>query len=266
MKIAFIGAGVMGEAMVRGVLAAGVSAPQDIAVSDIASDRLDALRSKYSVATSEASGTAIEHADVVVLAVKPQNLPGLIPALNGQIAGDRLVLSIIAGARLDTLMEGLGHPAVVRAMPNTPAQIGEGMSVWTAASQVSQGQREMAASILGALGKEVYVPDEGYIDMATAVSGSGPAYIYLFIESLVDAAVSIGLPRQMAQELVLQTVLGAARLAQQTGAQPAELRQMVTSKGGTTEAGLARLEEGDLRTLVQRGVAAAYQRSQELGG
>jgi pyrroline-5-carboxylate reductase len=151
-------------------------------------------------------------------------------------------------------------------MPNTPAQIGEGMSVWTASTEVSQGQKEMARAILGALGKEIYVPDEKYLDMATAVSGSGPGYIFLIIEAIVDAAVHIGLPREMAEELVIQTVLGAARLAQETGKHPEELRDMVTSPGGTTAEGLRKLEEGELGALLARAVIAAYEKAKELGG
>jgi pyrroline-5-carboxylate reductase len=150
-------------------------------------------------------------------------------------------------------------------MPNTPAQVGAGMSVWTASSNVSQQQKELASAVLGALGKEIYMPDEGYIDMATAVSGSGPAYVFALMEALAAAAVDIGLPPEMAQELVLETVLGAARLASETGTPPGELRERVTSPGGTTAAGLQKLYEGNIEAMIASAVSAAYQRAKELG-
>lgn len=266
MKLAFIGGGVMGEAMMRGILAKGLAMPQDIIVSDVDQERLSALSQCYGIRTSANSRQGVEGSEVIVIAVKPQNLAELMPELEGRFAPGQLLLSIIAGAAINTIAKGLGHDSVVRAMPNTPAQIGEGITVWTASSEVSQSQKEMARSILGALGREIYVPDEKYLDMATAVSGSGPAYIFLVMEALIDAAERIGLPREMAEELVLGTVLGAARLAQETGRHPMELREMATSPGGTTAEGIFKLEEGGLRALLAGAVAAAYEKAKELGG
>ncbi|GAI76564.1 unnamed protein product, partial [marine sediment metagenome] len=234
MKIAFIGGGVMGEAMIRGILNKGLTTPQDIIVNDVSAARLASLKKEYRVRVTDDYGIAVKDSNIVVIAVKPQNLAELMPELEGRFTRGQLVLSIVAGAAMATIAKGLEHRSVVRAMPNTPAQIGQGMSVWTASSEASQRQKGMARSILGALGREIYVPDEKYIDMATAVSGSGPAYIFLVIEALVDAAVKIGLPHEMVEELVVQTVLGAARLAQETGQHPKELRDRVTSPGGTT--------------------------------
>lgn len=265
MKIAFIGGGIMGEAMIKGILGQGVARPQDITASDIDRERLSTLSQGYGIKASASNREAIEGSEVVVLAIKPQNLKQVMDDLHGQ-AKEQLFLSIVAGASMATISAGLGHDLVVRAMPNTPAQIGEGITVWTASDEVSQGQKEMARSILGALGKEIYVSDEKYIDIATAVSGSGPAYIFLVIEALVDTAVHIGWPRETAGELVLETVLGAARLVQATGKQPAELRKMVTSPGGTTEEALLQLEEGGLRDLIDRAVVAAYEKAKILGG
>jgi len=266
MKIAFIGGGVMGEAIIKGTLAKGLTRPQDIIVSDVDQERLTAVSQGYGIRTSATNRQAVEGSEVAIIAVKPQNLAELMPELAGVFTQDQLVISIVAGARMATIAKGLEHGAVVRAMPNTPAQIGEGMSVWTASSEVSQSQKEIAQSIVAALGKEIYVPDEEYIDMATAVSGSGPAYIFLVMEALINAAERIGLPHQMAEELVLQTVLGAARLARQTGKDPRELTEMVTSPGGTTAKAIFELEEGGLRALVARAVGAAYERAKELGG
>lgn len=266
MKIAFIGGGNMGEAMLSALLGRGLSTKQAITVSDISETRRNYLEREYGVAVvSSNREVVVVGSEVVVLAVKPQNLAAVMAELGGQLEPAQLVLSIIAGARIDTLCRGLGHGAVVRAMPNTPAQIGEGVSVWTTADGVTERQKGWAASILGAMGREVYVADERYIDMATAVSGSGPAYVFLFMESLVDAAVDIGLPAQVAQELVLQTVLGSGRLLQQSGKEAAELRRMVTSPGGTTAEALRRLEEGGFKELLLRAVTAAYEKAKQLG-
>jgi len=265
MSMAFIGGGNMGEAMLSAILDKGLSTPQSISVSDISEVRRQHLAQKYGVAVVSSNQLAIDRGDVVVLAIKPQNLVEAMAELSGQLKPVQLVLSIIAGARIDTLCLGLNHSCVVRAMPNTPAQIGEGMSVWTATSEVTEPQKGWASSILGAMGKEIYVDDEKYIDMATAVSGSGPAYIFLFMESLIDAAVHIGLPRDMAQELVLETMLGSGHFAQKSGKSLAELRKMVTSPGGTTAEALLQLEKGGFSELVKQAVSAAYNKAKRLG-
>ena len=255
----------MGEAMLAAVLDKGLSSPQSISVSDIDETRCQYLERRYGVAAVSTNRLAAERSEVVVLAIKPQNLAQVMTELNGQLKPSQLVLSIIAGARVDTLCRGLSHSRVVRTMPNTPAQIGEGISVWTATAEVTEQQRGWAGSLLGAMGKEIYVEDEAYIDMATAVSGSGPAYVFLFMESLVEAAVHIGLPREMAQELVLQTVLGSGKFAQESGKALAELRRMVTSPGGTTAEALHQLEKEKFSELLLRAVIAAHDKAKNLG-
>jgi len=265
MKVAFIGGGNMGEAMLSAVLGKGLTTAESISVSDISKSRCQHLEQKYGVAVTSDNRLAIDKSDVVLLAIKPQNLAEVMAELNGQLKPTQLVLSIIAGAGVDTLCRGMNHTCVVRAMPNTPAQIGEGMSVWTATAEVTEQQKGWAGAILGATGKEIYVDEEKYIDMATAVSGSGPAYIFLFVESLVEAAVSIGLPRDMAEELVLQTMLGSAHLVQKSGKRPSELRRMVTSPGGTTEQALLQLQEGEFSDLIMKAVVAAYDKAKRLG-
>ncbi len=217
------------------------------------------------MAVMSSNRLAADRGEVVVLAIKPQNLAEVMAELNGQLKPAQLVLSIIAGVRINTLCLGLNHSHVIRAMPNTPAQIGEGMSVWTATAEVTEQQREWASSILGAMGKEIYVDDEKYLDMATAVSGSGPAYLFLFVESLVDAAVHIGLPRDMAQELVLETILGSGHLMEKSDKSPAELRRMVTSPGGTTAEALLQLDKGGFANLLMQAVTAAYDKAKRLG-
>ena len=265
MKIAFIGGGIMGEAMITGIISKGSVKPEAITVSDVYQQRLELLQEKYGVRCIPDNRKAVGGANAVVLSVKPQTLTEVTEGLQGILKAEQLVLSIIAGASIETLAQRLKHNAIVRVMPNTPAQIGKGISVWTATEAVSQIQREWAQIILSALGKEIYVDDEKYIDMATAVSGSGPAYIFLIIEALTDAAVHIGLPRPMATELVLQTLLGSAYFAQVSGKHLAELRDMVTSPGGTTAEGLLRLEKGGLRAILSQAVIAAYEKAQTLG-
>ena len=266
MKIAFIGGGNMGEAMLSAILDKGLSTPQAVSVSDIDKARRQHLEQKYGVAVMSDNRQAVTRGEVVVLAIKPQNLAKVMAELSGQLNSAQLVLSIIAGARINTLCLGLNHSCVVRAMPNTPARIGEGISVWIATPEVTELQRDWAGSILGAMGKEIYVDDEKYMDMVTAVSGSGPAYIFLMVESLVDAAVHIGLPQGMAQELVLETLLGSGHFIQRSGKPPAELRRMVTSPGGTTAEALLRLEKGGFSELIRQAVSAAYNKAKRLGG
>ena len=255
----------MGEAMLSAILDKGLSTAQDVSVSDVDKQRCDYLAREYGVAVTGSNRQAVVKSDVIVLAIKPQNLAEVMTELGGQLKPAQLVLSIIAGARINTLSLGLKHACIVRVMPNTPAQIGEGISVWTATAEVSAQQKGWAGAILGAMGKEIYVDDEKYIDMATAISGSGPAYVFLFMESLVDAAVGIGLPSDMAQELVLQTVLGSGKFVQKSEKELAELRRMVTSPGGTTAEALLKFEKGEFTELVKQAVKAAYNKAKGLG-
>ncbi len=266
MRIAFVGGGAMGEAMISAILDKGLSTRAEISVSDIADTRRQHLEHKYGVTVMGNNQLAAATGKVVVLAIKPQNLVEVMSELGNQLKPDQLLLSIIAGARINSLSLGLKHNAIVRVMPNTPAQIGEGISVWTATDEVTTEQRQWVASILGSMGKEIFVTDEKYIDMATAVSGSGPAYFFLIIESLVEAAVHVGLPKDIAEQLVLETMLGSGHFLQKSGRTPADLRRMVTSPGGTTAAALRKLEEGGFSSLLEQAVTAAHNRARELGG
>jgi pyrroline-5-carboxylate reductase len=265
MKIAFIGGGNMGEAMLAAVIEDGLVKAEAIWVSDVSQDRRKALVQKYGVAALASNLEAVSGKEIVVLAVKPQNLAEVTAELKGKLKAGQVVLSIIAGASIDTLSRGLKHDAIARAMPNTPAQIGEGMSVWTATPQVTGEEKGLVGAILGAMGAEIYVDDEKYIDMATAVSGSGPAYFFLMVEALVEAAAAIGLPSDMARQLAVQTMLGSGHLIERSGVAPAELRRRVTSPGGTTARALEQLEKGQFTELVKRAVQAAYDRARELG-
>ncbi len=266
MKITFIGGGNMGEAMLSAILGKGLATPESVTVSDISQSRRRHLKQEYGVSVMNDEQMASNQGEIVVLAIKPQSFTGVMAELSGRLKPTQLVLSIMAGTRIGTLCAGLNHERIVRVMPNTPAQIGEGVSVWTATAAVTRQQKGWAGSILGAMGKEIYVDDEKYIDMATAVSGSGPAYFFLFVESLVAAARHIGLADGIAQELVLQTMFGSGSFLQKSGKSPAELRRMVTSPGGTTAAALDVLQKGEFAELVKQAVTAAYNKAERLGG
>ena len=266
MKISFVGGGVMAEAILRGILDAEIAPPHDIRIGEPVESRREYLQEKYGVACHDANREVLDGAEIVVLSVKPQNLSDVMADLAGSLDAGQTVVSIIAGARLETLTGGLKHDSVIRVMPNTPAQIGAGMSVWTASSGVPEDAVETTRRILGPLGEEVYVEDEKFIDMATALSASGPAYVFLFIEALVDAGVYLGMPRDMASRLALQTVAGSTQLVRESGRHPAELKDMVTSPGGTTAEALLALEQGAFKGVIIEAVSAAYEKSKALGG
>ena len=256
----------MGRAMLHALPANSLCKLDDITVADKDPARLAQLKKDFNVKTTQNNLEAIRDTDVVILAIKPQNLDEVMTEIGGRLKNNQLVLSIIAGKSIATLEQGLKHKAIVRAMPNTPAQIGQGMTVWTATAGVTEPQKALVRSILGSMGKESYIADERYIDMATAVSGSGPAYLFLFMESLINAAVDIGLSPDKARELVLETVIGAAAYARQSDKGLAQLRDMVTSPGGTTAEALKVLETGDFSELIKKSVAAAHERAKQLGG
>jgi len=266
-KIAFIGPGAMAEAMIHGLIRCQVAQPQSLLAAGPRQERLDQLHQKYAIPVYLDNAQAARQADVVVLSVKPQRMDRVLTGLKGAIPPSALVLSIVAGAAIGKISRGLGHPLVVRSMPNTPAQIGEGITVWTASSGVSDEQMAMTRSILGALGQEVFLEEEYYLDMATALSGTGPAYVFLFMEAMVDAGVHLGFPRRIAERLVAQTVRGSVDYynLRDDPVHLTRLRNEVTSPGGTSAAALYYLEKAGFRTAISRAIWAAYERSIELG-
>ncbi len=268
MRIAFVGGGAMAEAIIAGILKAKLLRPSDVTASDILEGRRGYLRQTYGVSVTADNAQAVRGLganDLVVIAVKPQHLGEATASLRDKLSPETPVLSIVAGAKIATLMNGLRHDRIIRTMPNTPAQVGQGMTAWTATPAVTEAQRAAAKRVLGAFGHEVYLSDEKYLDVATALNGSGPAYVFLFMETLVDAGVYLGLTRDVARELVVQTVLGSAQMAQQSGKHLAELRDLVTSPGGTTAEALLSLENDGFRAALLNAVIAAYEKSQELG-
>ena len=265
LQLSFIGAGAMGEAMIGGLLSRHQLEPECITASARSHERLEEIHRRFRIQTTSDNRKAAAIGQVVVLAVKPQVLPRVFSEIQEKINEDALVVSIVAGTTIESIATGLKQRAIVRTMPNTPAQVGEGMTVWTATQDVSDVQRDQAQSVVAALGQELYVDDEKYLDVATAISGSGPSYVFLMMESMIDAAVHLGLSRVDARKLVLQTIRGSAIFAERSTEHPAEMRNAVTSPGGTTAEALYQLEKGSFRTVMSRAVLAAYQRSVQLG-
>ncbi|MFA5873551.1 MAG: pyrroline-5-carboxylate reductase [Anaerolineales bacterium] len=268
-KIAFIGSGAMAEAMIAGLLRQGLAKPGDLLAADNHAKRVDDLHQKYSVQPFTDNKLAAAEADVVVLSVKPQRLTEVLNGLKGAVPAGALVLSIVAGATIGKISKGLKHNAVARSMPNTPAQIGQGITVWMASPSTSEAQKETARAILGAFGDEVQVDDENYLDMATALSGTGPAYVFMFMEAMIDAGVHMGFSRRVSEQLVVQTLKGSVAYYQtineKADVHVAALRNQVTSPGGTSAEALYYLEKAGFRTAISRAIWAAYQRSLELG-
>ena len=266
-RIAFIGPGVMAEAMITGLIRQGIVPEESIVVSGPSAARVEELGERYAIQSATDNAAAVEGADVVVLAVKPQRLDQVMNDLRGSVKSSAFVLSIVAGATMEKIAIGLEHGSVVRSMPNTPAQIGEGITVWTVAEAVSDQQKEAAREILTAFGDEVFVDEERFLDMATALSGTGPTYVFLFMEAMVDAGVHLGFSRRIAETLVAKTVRGSVDFYSKPDdpMHLARLRNQVTSPGGTSAAALYYLEKAGFRTALSRAIWAAYERSRELG-
>jgi pyrroline-5-carboxylate reductase len=264
-RIATVGSGVMAEAIIAGVLRGQLVAPSQIVASHPRAERREVLESQHGIRTTDSNAAAVERADIVLLAIKPQMLARVGRELRGALSPGQLVISILAGATTRALSGHLDHAEVVRSMPNTPAQLGRGVTVWYATPETSGEQRAQAAALLGALGHQIEVDDEKLVAMATAVSGTGPTYVFLVMEALIDAAVHLGFARHVAHDLVVETLEGSTLFAKQSAMHPAELRNMVTSPGGTSAAALHQLESGRLRTVLSDAVWAAYKRTVELG-
>lgn len=265
MKIGFIGAGVMAEAMIKGILDASLVKPENLLVSDLDSQRLSHIHKTLNVFGVKSNIEVVNKSDIVILAIKPQNIKEVMLELKGNSISNKSFLSIVAGVKTKMLQDGLGVNSIIRVMPNTPAQIKKGMTVWTSAKDVSSEILSFSKKILSVLGEELYVEDEILIDMSTALSGSGPAYMFLFMDALINAGISIGMSKQMSVKLVHQTLLGSIELAIGSKFEPTELKKMVTSPGGTTEAALNKFEEGGFSGLVYEAVFAAFERGKFLG-
>jgi pyrroline-5-carboxylate reductase len=264
-KIGLIGGGNMGEALVKGLLQSGKFDTSQVTVSDISRDRLDYLQDKYQLSTLSENGRVARDSDVIILAVKPQQIGDVLDEINGQVEHLPLVISIAAGVTIDAIEQGLGKPVpVVRVMPNTPALVLTAATAIAGGSHAKRDHLATARVLFESVGLVVEVV-EAHMDAVTGLSGSGPAYVYLFMEALTDAGVLMGLSRPVARALALQTTLGAAKLAANSDSHLAALKDQITSPGGTTIHGLAVLESGGMRGMLMEAVAEATHRSRELG-
>lgn len=264
-NVTFVGSGNMAEGILSGIVGQELVPPAQITMTDIREARLAELADTYGVQTSMDNNTAVSQADIIFLAIKPQMLTAVAAPIGDHISPHALVISILAGTTITSLTNTLDHPAVIRAMPNTPAQIGHSMTVWYETTAVSDEQKAEAQQLFQSFGEEIRVAKESYLDMATAINGSGPGYVFLILEAMIDTAVQMGFARPVAEKLVLQTFHGSVQYAQASDLHLVELRNRVTSPGGTTAAGLYAMEKNGLRVALTEGVLAAYRRSQELG-
>ncbi|MCL5997605.1 MAG: pyrroline-5-carboxylate reductase [Chloroflexi bacterium] len=266
IHIAFIGGGVMGEAIVNSLTRGSGVPGASITVAEPIAARRSQLAECYGVNVTASNADAVRQAGIVILSIKPQMMSAALNDLRGVVAESALIFSIAAGVPIRSIADVLGaNQPIVRVMPNTPAQIGQGISVWTCTPAVNETQREQARLILTSMGEEIFMEGEHYLDMATALSGTGPAYVFLFMEALIDAGVHLGFSRSISERLVMQTIKGSVEYALHSKRHVAELRNQVTSPAGTTASALYRLEKGGLRTIISRAVWAAYERCIALG-
>lgn len=263
-KIGFLGGGSMAEALITGLLRTGLVAPADIYISDISNQRLAELKQKLGVQKAADNQAVVKEADVVILAVKPHVAPLVLKEAAPVAKPGQTFISLAAGVPISLIEDCLaGTVPVIRVMPNTPCLVGEGASAVSAGTHARKENIKIAMAVFNAVGKAVEVP-EALLDCVTGLSGSGPAYMYVILEGLIDGAVRLGLPADTARELAAQTMLGSAKMVLETTEHPAKLKNRVTTPGGTTAAGLYALEEGALRAVLMKAVTAATQRSREM--
>jgi pyrroline-5-carboxylate reductase len=264
-RLCFIGCGVMAEAIISILIQREIISPDQVQAAEPIDTRRSTLEEQLGISITHDNLQAIRDADIILLTIKPQSLEAVMGELSGHLTSDQVVVSIIPGATIERMSDGLQHDRIVRSMPNTPSLIGSGVTAWIPSSSVDEDAREAVAEILSTMGTAVQLDSESAIDMATAISGSGPAYVFLMLEAMIDAGVHLGFPRPVAQQLVEETMLGALLYARHSGKHPAELRNMVTTPGGTTASALKTLDQGGFRTVVDDAVWSAYHRAVELG-
>jgi pyrroline-5-carboxylate reductase len=264
--VGFLGGGNMAGALIRGFLSTGLYRADQIRASDVDAQKRQLLKRRLGIATTEDNVALVRESKVVVLAVKPQIMDGVLTEIRPVVTPRHLFVSIAAGVTTPRLEAGLGpQTRVVRVMPNTPALLGKGMAVVVAGANATQADQRLALKLMRAVGRAVAVDDECLMDPVTGLSGSGPAYIYLMAEAMIAGGIAAGLSEALAKELTLQTVTGAAAMLEETGETPQRLREMVTSPGGTTLAGLTELDRRGFVDAVAAAIVAATRRSVELG-
>ncbi|MFH2013248.1 MAG: pyrroline-5-carboxylate reductase [Pseudomonadota bacterium] len=264
-RIGFIGSGNMAEAIIKGVIRAGIVSPKNIVSSDVSEDRMRLFRDSFGIITTSSNLELISKTEIIVLAIKPQTIGSMLSEIVETVDNSKLVISIAAGVTLKYIEGSLKTGSrVIRVMPNTPALVGEGVTAISPGSKATKDDLNIANNIFDAVGKTVVI-EEKHMDAVTGLSGSGPAYVFLIIDALIDAGVKVGLDRETSKNLAVQTVFGSAKMILETGETPSQLRDRVTSPGGTTITGLNVMEAGKLRAVIIDAVEAATNRSKELG-
>ena len=264
LKLNFIGGGKMAEAIINGVLTKKLVKTDNILVSEPLKIRRDYLKKKFGIHTTAENTKTIKSADFLILCIKPQDLPVLSKELKNKIDSKLILLSILAGIKIESLITHLGHKKIIRAMPNTPAQIGQGMTAWTHSKDINDNELKLTKTILKTLGEEIHFTNQKQIDIATSISVSGPAYIFYIIEALINSGVYLGLTKEVSKKLVLQTIEGSISLIKKDNTPLPILTDMVTSPGGTTAEALMLLEHEGLKSIIAKAVVAAYEKSKEL--
>jgi pyrroline-5-carboxylate reductase len=261
MKISFIGTGTMASSIIKCITEKGLYRKEDITGSGPRLKSLEEVKERYGINITQKNIEAAKSVDIVILSIKPQVFPAVAEEIKETLSDSQIVVSIMAGVDIETLQRGLLHKKIVRAMPNTPAQIGEGMTVWTSTKELREKEREEVEKIFSSMGKQLYFEEEQYVDMATALSGTGPAYVFLFLEAMIAAGVHLGFSRRDSKELVFQTTLGSVLFAINSEKHTSELRDMVTSPGGTSADALYEMEKGSFRTIIEKAVYSAFKRT-----
>jgi pyrroline-5-carboxylate reductase len=263
--LGFIGGGFMAEAIIKGILTSNLLPPSNIHVGELNPSRQKYLENEYGINTTSNNISIIDNTKIIILAIKPQIFSHVANEIKSFLSDTQTIISILAGTRIQTLTKSLMHNHVIRIMPNTPVQIGHGMSVWTSTKNIDKNIHLFCSNMLQSIGEEIYIDDENFIDLATAISASGPAYVFLFIEALIDTAIKLGATPDIAHKLVTQTVLGSTILVNSSKKSPSELREAVTSPGGGTAEALNSFEMSDFRGVITKAVNSAYEKYKELG-
>ena len=261
MNISFIGTGIMASSIIKCITEKGLYRKEEITGSGPRLKSLEEVKKRFGINITQKNTDAAKFGDIIILSIKPQVFPSVAEEIKDSINDNQMIVSIMAGVDIETLQRELLHKKIERAMPNTPAQISEGMTVWTSTKEIKENEKDKVKKIFSSMGKELYFEEEQYVDMATALTGTGPAYVFLFLEAMIAAGVHLGFSRRDARELVYQTTLGSVLFAINSEKHTSELRDMVTSPGGTSADALYEMEKGSFRTIIEKAVYSAFKRT-----
>lgn len=261
MNISFIGTGIMASSIIKCITEKGLYRKEEITGSGSRLKSLEEVKKRFGINITQKNTDAAKFGNIIILSIKPQVFQAIAKEIKDSINDNQMIVSIMAGVDIETLQRELLHKKIVRAMPNTPAQISEGMTVWTSTKEIKENEKDEVKKIFSSMGKELYFEEEQYVDMATALTGTGPAYVFLFLEAMIASGVHLGFSRRDARELVYQTTLGSVLFAINSEKHTSELRDMVTSPGGTSADALYEMEKGSFRTIIEKAVYSAFKRT-----